>query len=407
MAALASAAASSAAASTATAVTVPPERFSGDGPAGDAAGSPNSKLASKGLTGDLGTPSAPSAPISSSSSTSSSSSRVVDSSTVAMVDGSSRETSSPAVVGAETVVEAETSTALTGDDGADDLPSTIATSALATRTASGVAGWSMASSLSEPAWCGPAGPGRSLPPSPSLVFFSGGVAVAGVTAASAGGDAGTVGETSRLLRLDPPRERLLWEEDARSGAGEGEGWSSFGAGGLARGAGGWLVGVAAGVSGGGSAASSFPALSSRVPPPGDARDPRDATAGLGQRSTASSARAGVVTSAAGGGARSESSGARTSGGGLAQAPAFLVVDTETTVWVTPPPPPLPGLDDSSSVSHASPGMAGVGRTGTARRCLLGVVARAASSEGNCRGSRSTSKRVGEPRSASSKAASSE
>ena len=179
-----------------------------------------------------------------------------------MVDGSSRETSSPAVVGAETVVEAETSTTLTGDDGADDLPSTIATSALATRTASGVAGWSMASSLSEPAWCGPAGPGRSLPPSPSLVFFSGGVAVAGVTAASAGGDAGTVGETSRLLRLDPPRERLLWEEDARSGAGEGEGWSSFGAGGLARGAGGWLVGVAAGVSGGGSAAaSSFPALS--------------------------------------------------------------------------------------------------------------------------------------------------
>ena len=150
MAAFASAAASSAAASTATAVTVPPERFSGDGPAGDAAGSPNSKLASKGLTGDLGTPSAPSAPISSSSSSSSSSlsSRVVDSSTVAMVDGSSRETSSPAVVGAETVVEAETSTTLTGDDGADDLPSTIATSVFATRTASGVAGWSMASSLS-------------------------------------------------------------------------------------------------------------------------------------------------------------------------------------------------------------------------------------------------------------------
>jgi hypothetical protein len=178
-----------------------------------------------------------------------------------MVDGSSRETSSPAVVGAETVVETETSTTLTGDDGAEDLPSTIATSALATRTASGVAGWSMASSLSEPAWCGPAGPGRSLPPSPSLVFFSGGVGAGGVTAASAGGDAGTVGETSRLLRLDPPRERLLCEEDARSGAGEGEGWSSFGAGGLARGAGGWLVGVAAGVSGGGSAAaSSFPAL---------------------------------------------------------------------------------------------------------------------------------------------------
>ena len=141
---------------------------------------------------------------------------------------------------------------MTGEDGADDLPSTIATSAFATRTASGVAGWSMASSLSEPAWCGPAGPGRSLPPSLSLVFFSGGVGAAGcVTAVSAGGDAGTVGETSRLLRLDPPRERLC-EDDARSGAGEGEGWSSFGAGGLARGAGGWLVGVAAGVSGGDS-----------------------------------------------------------------------------------------------------------------------------------------------------------
>ena len=107
-----------------------------------------------------------------------------------MVDGSSRETSSPAVVGAETVVETETSTTLTGDDGADDLPSTIATSALATRTASGVAGWSMASSLSEPAWCGPAGPGRSLPPSPSLVFFSGGVAAAGCDGGVGGGRRG-------------------------------------------------------------------------------------------------------------------------------------------------------------------------------------------------------------------------
>ena len=265
----------------------------------------------------------------------------------------------------------------------------------------------MASSLSEPAWCGPAGPGRSLPPSPSLVFFSGGVAAARCDGGVGGGRRGNRrGDVAPLAPGSAARAPAVGGGRAL-GRGRGGGLVLLRGGGLGAGRG-RVVGrsrrgcVRRRVSG----ASSFPALSSRVPP-GDARDPRDATAGLGQRSTASSARVGVVTSAAGGGARSESSGARTSGGGLAQAPAFLVVDTETTVWVTPPPPPLPGLDDSSSVSHASPAAwRGVG-TGTARRCLLGVEARAASSEGNCRGSRSTSKRVGEPRSASSKAASSE
>ena len=240
----------------------------------------------------------------------------------------------------------------------------------------------MASSLSEPAWCGPAGPGRSLPPSPSLVFFSGGVGCGRCDGGVGGGRRGNRrGDVAPLAPRSAARAPAVGGGCAL-GSGRGGGLVVLRGGRLGAGRG-RVVGrsrrgcVRRRVSGGLLVSRAFGV------PPGDARDPRDATAGLGQRSTASSARVGVVTSAAGAGARSESSGARTSGGGLAQAPAFLVVDTETTVWVTPPPPPLPGLDDSSSVSHASPGMAGVG-TGTARRCLLGVEARAASSEGNCR-----------------------
>ena len=265
------------------------------------------------------------------SSPSSSSSRVVDSSTAPMVEGSSRDVSSPAVVGADAVVSSDTSTALAGEAGRDRFASAPAR----TRTGAGdgVVGWSIpsSSSVSEPTWT-PAGPGRSRPSSQTPTPFARASAavwnffavVVVVVVAVAGGEAGTAGDASRLFLLDLD---LLCDGPRSRGAGIGAGRSSSAAaarGGADSSSRGTRSLTAADL---GVSAASFPALFSSSRWTGAGAATRDATAGWRGRSAQTSPAEGPR--AAGPARAGARSGERTSGGGFAH--AFPASGLETTL----------------------------------------------------------------------------
>ena len=250
-----------------------------------------------------------------------------------MVEGSSRDVSSPAVVGADAVVSSDTSTALAGEAGRDRFASAPAR----TRTGAGdgVVGWSIpsSSSVSEPTWT-PAGPGRSRPSSQTPTPFARAsaavwnffavVVVVVVVVAVAGGEAGTAGDASRLFLLDLD---LLCDGPRSRGAGIGAGRSSSAAaarGGADSSSRGTRSLTAADL---GVSAASFPALFSSSRWTGAGAATRDATAGWRGRSAQTSPAEGPR--AAGPARAGARSGERTSGGGFAH--AFPASGLETTL----------------------------------------------------------------------------